>query len=220
MISDQYKCIFIHIPKTAGTSNEKKLGHFQELKRGVQDHRAISEIEPITLSDLAHSCRTGNLFLLRRQIKKAILDSKKNFSRAYSSYFKFCFVRNPWARVFSWYKNVMRDEVHRKRFNVSETCSLKEFLERHLDQFELNSQLYWILDKKKNLAMDFIGRYERLSYDFRYVAGRLRIPDPTLPKLIAGDGDHYAMHYDQQMKDIIARHYRDEIRVFKFQFGE
>ena len=46
MISHKYKCIFIHIPKCAGTSIEQALGHFDEYSgRGRQDHRTIRMIE-------------------------------------------------------------------------------------------------------------------------------------------------------------------------------
>lgn len=70
MISHQYKCIFIHIPKTAGTSIEQKLGHFQELKRGVQDHRSICQIEPVSFVDLTKACISLDSSLLIQQIKK------------------------------------------------------------------------------------------------------------------------------------------------------
>lgn len=53
MMSYKYKCIFIHIPKSAGTSIEQTLGHFKQLKRGVQDHRTIREMEPMPFVDLA-----------------------------------------------------------------------------------------------------------------------------------------------------------------------
>ncbi|MDT0556031.1 hypothetical protein [Patiriisocius hiemis] len=48
MISKEKKFIFIHNFKTGGTSIEKKLGHFNSLKRDVQDHRTIREIEALT----------------------------------------------------------------------------------------------------------------------------------------------------------------------------
>jgi hypothetical protein len=46
MISHKYKCIFIHIPKCAGTSIEEALGHFDDYT-GVdaQDHRMIRYLE-------------------------------------------------------------------------------------------------------------------------------------------------------------------------------
>lgn len=54
MISHRRKRI--HIPKTAGTSIEQKLEHFDAAKDGVQDHRRLRDVEPISLcvrSDLS-----------------------------------------------------------------------------------------------------------------------------------------------------------------------
>jgi hypothetical protein len=220
MISHQYKCIFIHIPKTAGTSIEQKLGHFQELKRGVQDHRSICQIEPVSLIDLTKACVGLDSSLLIRQIKKMIKDKRTNFNQCYHTYFKFSFVRNPWARIFSWYKNVMRDELHQRRFGVKENCTFKEFLTKHMDQGELKPQLFWLLDKKGNMPFDFIGRFENLSSDFSYVAEKIGLKNKILPKLVSGDGQPYTEFYDPEMIDIVSRKYKNEIEHFKFEYGK
>jgi hypothetical protein len=219
MISHQYKCIFIHIPKTAGTSIEKQLGHFQELKRGVQDHRSISEIEPVSLMDLTKTCISLDSSKFILQIKKKIKDKRANFKQCYHTYFKFSFIRNPWARVYSWYKNVMRDEHHKRRFGIDDNCTFKDFLRKHMDQTELNPQLFWLLDKKGNMPLDFIGRFENLTNDFNYVADKIGLKNKTLPKLVVGSGQHYSKFYDDQMIDIISKKYRDEIKLFKFEYG-
>ena len=220
MISHKYKCIFIHIPKTAGTSIEQKLGHFKELHRGVQDHRPISDIEPISMRELARSCLFLDTAALKKQIKKALTDKKTNLKQCYGTYFKFSFVRNPWARVFSWYKNVMRDEHHKRRFKVDDNCSYKDFLHKHLDQWELKPQLYWLLDKEGNMPLDFVGKFENLKNDFCFVANKIGLRDYELPKLIAGDGQHYARFYDVEMEKLIYTKYKDEIDYFNFRFGE
>ena len=43
MISHRHRCIFIHIPKTAGTSIEERLADGS--LRGRQDHRSIRNLE-------------------------------------------------------------------------------------------------------------------------------------------------------------------------------
>ena len=48
MISKKHKAIFIHIHKTAGSTIEMKLGLYDKIDYGVQDHRKISDLEDIT----------------------------------------------------------------------------------------------------------------------------------------------------------------------------
>jgi len=191
MISHTYQCIFVHIPKTAGTSIEKKLELFQQLERGVQDHRTIQEIQ------------------------KFIPESQ------FRSYFKFSFVRNPWARVFSWYQNVMRDPNHQKALGILSGCSFRQFAEYGLfKNWALRPQTYWIQDKEGCISMDFVGRFERLEQDFAQVCDVLKIKDRTLPKLLHSAENNYAAHYDEKTRDIVANRYREEIQAFNYQFED
>ena len=225
MISHKYKCIFIHIPKTAGTSIEHKLEHFQKLERGVQDHRTITEIEPLsTFAFMKVFFKKSGILsrktFIKQYIKNTILGNPPISPQQYNSYFKFTIVRNPWGRVFSWYKNVMRDDFRRKKRGVSDTCSLKEFIANHMNQWALRPQLFWIVGNNGKIPLDFIGRFERLEKDFSHVCDTLGIKDKTLPKMLIGDGQHYTKFYDDEMKEIVANKYAEEIDLFKFRFGE
>ena len=218
MVSREHRCIFVHIPKTAGTSIEHQLNHFDTLRRGVQDHRLIREIEPWN-PKLARLWRTGTLILVAKRLRNTMRGEGPVSDQIYGLYFKFAFVRSPWARVYSWYKNVMRDEVHRRYLCIPDRCSFQSFLTNYPDQWALRSQFYWIRNISGQIPLDFIGRFESLRADFEKVCVQLGIEDSSLPQLVPGDdGPKYYEVYDDITKDIVYNRYRDEIEYFGFSF--
>lgn len=224
MLSSKYNCIFVHIPKTAGTSIEKKLELFDELKIGVQDHRSISEIEPFP----AFRWVQPNYWPTASARLKSLVKGQRQIShQEYQDFYKFTFVRNSWSRAYSWYKNVMRGKIHRDKLKVADDCTFKDFLKFHLDNnWAMKSQLDWIKDSQGNIPLDFVGRFEHLERDFAKVCTDLGIEDTTLPQLIVGEkkekkkSPSYIDHFDEEMKDIIAKRFEEEISYFQFEFGE
>jgi hypothetical protein len=183
--------VFVHIPKTGGTSITKALGHINTITvtHGAQDHRTIDKLRKAMSPD------------------------------DFSAYFKFTFIRNTWSRVASWYKNVLQDPIHREKYGIEKECSFHEFLTVHGSIWGLQSQLYWIFDSSGESPLDFIGRFEQLPEHFGLVCDRIGAADLQLPHLVkAHDSSRYESLYDDTTRAIVAEAYAEEIELFGFQF--
>jgi hypothetical protein len=179
-------------------------------------------IQPVTLR--AFLSKENIVEILRRlkhQYFVTVANPRNKYTvtrEQYRSYFKFTFIRNPWARAFSWYKNVMRDEIHRKNLGIRDQLSFNEFLRLYAGKGLLRPQTYWVKDFHGQIDLDFIGRFENLADDFQEVCRRLEIPLVTLPHKIKGTGEDYRKHYDEDSIKIITEYYRDEIKMFGYAF--
>lgn len=225
MISHEHKCIFIHIPKCAGTSSiERALGHHLDYAgRGKQDHRSIREIEPIRpIWKVVGSFENIELSLRAFKDRNKAAANPRNkltLTRSqYVSYFKFTIVRNPWARAYSWYQNVMRDEIRRSKLNISSDLSFKDYLRTYAGKGMLRPQTYWIKDFSGSIPLDFVGKFENLASDFDVVCETLGVSDISLPHLLGGSSVHFQEHYDKRSIALIDEMYRQEIELFGYSF--
>lgn len=224
MISHIHKCIFIHIPKCAGTSIERALGHLDNHSgRGGQDHRTIRMIEkPILTSNFLLS--KGNLLEILFRVRhkfRSHTNSNNKFTVTkdqYKSYFKFTFIRNPWARAYSWYRNVMRDEIHKINYNITGPLSLKEFLRLYSSVWHLRPQTCWIKDFSGEIPFHYIGRFENLADDFEEVCKLMNLGSITLPHKIKGLGVDYRKAYDMESIELVREMYMEEIKLFGYSF--
>lgn len=224
MISHEHKCIFIHIPKCAGTSIESALGHLDNHNgRGGQDHRSIRMIEQPWITPNILSSKENISAVLRRvrHNYRAVMNPRNKLTitkEQYDNYYKFTIIRNPWARAFSWYKNVMRDEIHKKSHKITGDLSFKDFLRIYSGKGMLRPQSYWIKDFDGSINLDYIGRYETLVEDFQEICRAMHIPQIALAHKIKGAGGDYREQYDNESIDIISDVYKEEIKTFNYSF--
>jgi len=225
MVSHKYRCIFIHIPKCAGTSIEVALGHFDRHEgRAGQDHRSIRMIEQPLFSPSTFSSGENMKEALRR-LKHLYFNKKANpqnkvgvTKEQYQDYFKFTIVRNPWERAFSWYKNVIRDERHLQRHEITADIPFSEFLKKFMGKGMLRSQLYWLKSFDGSIPMDYIGRFESLKEDSQEIFDRLGLKGQTLPHKIKGQKVDFREFYDEESIALVGNFYKEEIDMFGYSY--
>jgi len=197
MISHKDKCIFIHIPKTAGESIETILMGRPNWEADDPKLKELSATDSINISDDKH-------WPLYKWVD----------SPYYEDYFKFSFVRNPWAASVSFY------HYRKKRDGFSHT--FKEWIKGVNPDFWkefLNPLRYLRVNGK--IGVDFIGRFEHLDRDWAYVCGRLGLPNTPLPVVNKTSNSlHYSEYYDDFCIKYIAEKCAEEIEYFGYSFGE
>ncbi len=164
MISHKYKCIFIHIPRVAGSSIESKI-----------------------IGKNWWSIEKETKHILASQAKYLYKDY-------WNSYFKFSFVRNPFDRMVSMIKfggffygrntsilNTEAIEWYKDKFGFPVTVEYDyrfyKNSEIRLDRHVANSVYSNILDEE----LDFIGKYENLDSDFEFVCKQIGYEYDGLP---------------------------------------
>lgn len=216
MISHQYKCIFIHIPKCGGTSIEV----FLKKNAGALGHRKEEGLE----------------YTMRREGLAKVIN-------LYPQYFTFTFVRNPFDRFVSIWKHSERGKGYyfnrpKKNLNFNEYAHLIK--EANLEQLSLfdkyhsRKQIEFILDynkscffgvpRKTGVDCNFIGKYENLQDDFKRICQILKINNYKLPlEMISPEAKkiirpHYSSYYDDETLAIVKDIYSEDIKYLGYKF--
>ena len=67
--------------------------------------------------------------------------------------------------------------------------------------------------------MDFVGRYERLKDSIDDLFTRLGLPTAVLEKKNVSEHAGYVDYYDDELREIVAQFYKDDLREFDYGFS-
>ncbi|MDY7025141.1 MAG: sulfotransferase family 2 domain-containing protein [Pseudomonadota bacterium] len=225
MISHKHKCIFIHVPKCAGTSIEKALGHWgQHTGKWGQDHRSMRVIESAS-SPFSHITNKSNIlatfeYLNRQYLKNPHNQNNRNTVTRdqFERYFKFAIVRNPWSRAVSWYKAVIRDSSYHKKLGINKEKDFSAFLQSQIGMDGLKPQLYWLKARDGGMPYNYIGKFEELDHVFLKVQEHIKLSDLVFPHELSSRKDDYKSYYTESTKKLILSRYAEEIEMFNYSF--
>jgi hypothetical protein len=200
--------IFIHIPRCAGTSIEQAL---------LPMATAAAVVEELSTADRAKHWLPGARG--RQHAKLARMETVGPLGE----FFKFTIVRNPWARAVSQIE-YLRAKQKKPPFtsddfreNLRVYCEARGISHGH----DLAAgQLDYLHDVSGAVAMDFIGRFESLSDDFKKICKKLGMAKPpVLPHIHSSRRARpYQDYYDKKTADWIRRRFARDIEYFGYQF--
>jgi len=222
IISHKYKFIFIKTRKTAGTSIEIYLSQY------CDDNDIVT---PITLNQAAlgdkikHEPRNFGDFEAHIGAGKV---KGRVSEEVWKNYFKFAFDRNPWDTMVSFY--LQKSVVRNPKLRIFGTFD--EFVhgcENGTYKFPINFKMY---SKKGEVLMDFIGRFESLEKDFKYVCDKVGIPFEK-NQLVHARGKfrkkksgsspsdkkkEYSSYYTEETRKIVEKAFEEEINLLGYSF--
>lgn len=210
MVSREARVLFVHVQKTGGSTVDLLL---KDKLPGVKSVRGLPGSRHAHLAE--------------------VLDVHPE----YADFFIFGFVRNPWARLFSWHSMIMRRQKSAERgkndavvkkmqrnelwIHVSrEYPDFESFILRGLSEVEelRTPQLRYLRAPQR--SADFIGRTESFDADLRVVLDRLEIdpPEEFDRRNANRKPKDFHDHYTDAMRDRVAEVFAEDIAEFGYEF--
>ncbi len=149
-VSDKHKCIFVHVPKAAGSSIETS---------------EIFEDQRVKTREYVGGHTTA-------------LEYREKYPNKFDKYYKFAFVRNPYSRLVSAFFHLINSypdkKIYEKYFGVLEEnfdifCERSFSEEKFKNIIHLKPQYEFICDENYNIIVDFVGKQENYRSDAKKV---------------------------------------------------
>lgn len=213
IISHQHKFIFIKTKKTAGTSIEIALSKI------CGDADIITPISP--------EDENTRLALGYRGPQNYIFNGALTFynhipasdvralvgGEVWDTYFKFCFERNPWDKVISWYFWEHQTEPR---------PSISEFIQSGHAGLVGGPGGFDLYTISGEIAVDRVCLYENINEELLHIQNLLKLPDipalPTAKSRSRKDRRNYREVLGMEDKIAVERLFAREIAHFGFKF--
>ena len=222
MIDTKKKFLFIHIPKTGGTSITKAL-------KGKRSHKTLRHHLPLKYGQIPKVINNSNQNIIDYAIIRMtgwefrIRNSgfwTKKVPYIDDDYKIFSVVRNPWSRAVSYYKNLIDNPKILKLLRIPEGVEFEELLVKYASRCrELRPQIYWLINWNGIIDIDLIAKQENLQEDWKKICDLLEL-DLELPFVnINKDPTPWRDYYTPYTRQLIAKIFKEDIKQFGYTFG-
>lgn len=227
VIAHKQKFIFIPIQKTGSTSIREVLDKKYNCVEASSDNSSL-------IYNHTSACRLKLYFEEKKQYRFSNQDYWN-----WNEYFKFTFVRNPYARLVSQYnyfckigsnpQEVIDSNGDEFTYPIDYYNLCKEINKKTFKQFVQNNQNTFDVPYSKFCLeeFDFIGKTENMQTDFNKAIECINkntkgvsMDTLVVPHYNKSSKKHYSDYYDDETKKIAEEFYGEDIERFNYKFGE
>jgi hypothetical protein len=199
-VFDDVGLVFVHIPKTAGTSIRTGLSTFPRTR--------------------------SRRYLRLRTHARAFEYRLALGEQRWREYFSFAVVRNPFdlmvSSYFWWLEKAHKfRSLKRMRQRVREMADFREFIRSDLGRGYINEYRGDIFDwisLDGDIIVDHVARVETLADDWRTICERVGVQAADLPRENTTTRGDYRRYYDDETAEIVAERFHKTIDLFGYRF--
>jgi hypothetical protein len=140
-------------------------------------------------------------------------------------YFKFCFVRNPWARFLSAYEE-FRDPGHHGWSKELLAYDTFEDFCLGFNDTEIKDEIHFVPLSKQvcingELVMDYVARFENYEQEFRKIFNLTHLNLGAIPhERKAINEQNYTQEYTNKTRQLIGDFYKSDLEMFGYKWGQ
>tara|TARA_A100001391_G_scaffold158114_2_gene116440 strand:+ start:2216 stop:2902 length:687 start_codon:yes stop_codon:yes gene_type:complete len=182
------KCIFIHIPKTAGTSILHALGH-----KGGRDHstyREFMKANPTRFNDYFKFCFV-------RHPEDRFISLYKYFKNG----------GNNRGDI------LMSQKIKKEGMTVSDFALYLEDAQLYLCNPMFWPQFMYICDSHLNIMVDSVFRYEKIEEDFKVLSEKIGLSSSLQSKNRSQPSNE---NISEEAKRIVGKIYKQDYKIFNY----
>lgn len=203
MISATHKCIYIHIPRTAGRSVSNALGARGKIAgKHFFARRILAEVgdyewkQYFTFSIVRNPWdRAVSLFF---QQTGNLPDCKPDFRQ--------------------WIIDQVSDNGYPNDNSRFWECSLVDGGSTGGTSTKWKCQTDWLLGFDDKIAVDYVARFENLAFDWKDICEIIGVKYQPLAFENPTEHNHYSYYYDDETRQIVADWHRRDIENWGYEF--
>lgn len=224
LLSKELKYVFIHVPKTGGTSvSSLILSHPEIFKHSVRGYW-----DGWKLLGNKHEYPKVTTDLYKHASIKEVNDYLQRNGESHEDYFKFAFIRNPWDLLVSAYEYYKQYMIKGVNLSEHEQQKTQDALDRNFNDWccmyaeGISIYQHTLIFTNGEIGVSHVAKMENMTKELKFICGRIS-PNIDMNKikilhLNSTKRKPYQEYYDHKSFDVVATKFETIIKLGGYEF--